>query len=187
VTVHELSRTDARRIAVRAQLLDRSRPAELLDVVRHLTLLKIDPVAAIAPSAELVAWSRLGSAFPRAGLRAELENRTLLELPATIRPSEDLALYRADMAAWDSAEGANPPGWRSFNRDWVRANDARCRSCTATAWWASWTRRPTARPAVLRVRAIHQDVAFTKAVTAAVDHECRDLARWLGLELAPPA
>jgi len=40
---------------------------------------------------------------------------------------------------------------------------------------------------VLRVRAIHQDVAFTKAVTAAVDHECRDLARWLGLELAPPA
>src|SRR5579863_5772000 len=30
------------------------------------------------------------------------------------------------MAAWESAERANPPGWHSFNRDWVRANDA-CR------------------------------------------------------------
>jgi uncharacterized protein len=60
VTVHQLSRTDARRIAVRAQLLDGSRPAGLLDVVRHLTLPQIDPVAAIAPSADLVAWSRLG-------------------------------------------------------------------------------------------------------------------------------
>jgi hypothetical protein len=37
VTVHELSRGDARRIAVRAQLLDGSRPAGLLDVVRRLT------------------------------------------------------------------------------------------------------------------------------------------------------
>jgi uncharacterized protein len=126
VTVHELSRTEARRIAVRAQLLDSSRPVGLLDVVRHLTLLQIDPVAAIAPSAELVAWSRLGSVCPPAGLRAALENRTLLELQAMIRPREDLALYRGDMAAWESAARANPAGWRSLNRDWVRANDA-CR------------------------------------------------------------
>jgi uncharacterized protein YcaQ len=47
VTVHELSRLDARRIAVRVQLLDRPRPAGLLDVVRQLTLLQIDPTAAI--------------------------------------------------------------------------------------------------------------------------------------------
>jgi uncharacterized protein len=60
VTVHELSRADARRIAVRAQLLDSLRPAALVDVVRHLTLLQIDPIAAVAPSADLVAWSRLG-------------------------------------------------------------------------------------------------------------------------------
>jgi uncharacterized protein YcaQ len=37
VTVHELSRVDARRIAVRAQLLDSMRPAGLLDVVRQST------------------------------------------------------------------------------------------------------------------------------------------------------
>jgi uncharacterized protein len=61
VTVHALSRQDARRIAVRAQLLTRARPAGLFDVVRDLTLLQVDNTAAIAPSAHLVAWSRVGS------------------------------------------------------------------------------------------------------------------------------
>jgi uncharacterized protein YcaQ len=126
VTVHVLSRTDARRIAVRAQLLDSSRPTGLLDVVRHLTLLQIDPTAAIAPNADLVAWSRLGSSYSPAELDTALERRTLLELRAMIRPSEHLALYRADMARWDRAERGELPGWRASRRDWVRANDA-CR------------------------------------------------------------
>jgi len=126
VTVHELSRLDARRIAVRAQLLDRPRPAGLLDVVRQLTLLQIDPVASIAPSADLVAWSRLGSSYSPAELDTALADRSLLELRAMIRPSEDLALYRADMAGWECAERGDLPGWRASNRDWVRANDA-CR------------------------------------------------------------
>jgi uncharacterized protein YcaQ len=126
VTVRELSRRDARRLAVRAQLLDRPRPAGLLDVVRQLTLLQIDPVAAIAPSADLVAWSRLGSSYSPAELDTALADRTLLELRAMIRPSEDLALYRAEMAHWDQAERGDPRGWRASRRDWVRANDA-CR------------------------------------------------------------
>ena len=33
----------------------------------------------------------------------------------------------------------------------------------------------------LRVNAIHRDVPFTKAMTAAIDHEIEDLARWVGL------
>jgi uncharacterized protein YcaQ len=123
VTVHTLSRVDARRIAVRAQLLDGPRPTGLLDVVRHLTLLQIDPTDAIAPNADLVAWSRLGSAYSRAQLTTALEDRTLLELRAMIRPSEDLALYRADMAQWGHDEGVY---WRVSQRDWVQANDA-CR------------------------------------------------------------
>jgi len=217
VTVHELSRTDARRIAVRAQLLDSSRPAELLDVVRHLTLLQIDPVAAIAPSAELVAWSRLGSAFPRAGLRAELENRTLLELQAMIGPSEDLALYRADMAAWESAERANPPfsGRAALLSPFDRLIHDRKRAVelfefdyqlemykpAAKRRWGYFalpilygdrlvgkldaTADRTA--GVLKVHAIHKDTPFTKAMTESVAHEIKDLARWLGLELALPA
>ncbi len=126
VIVHELSRSDARRLAVRAQLLDDPRPAGLLDVVRQLTLLQIDPIAAIAPNAHLVAWSRLGSSYSPAELDSALANGTLLELRAMIRPGEDLALYRADMARWDTAERGELPGWRASRRDWVRANEA-CR------------------------------------------------------------
>jgi uncharacterized protein len=126
VAVHELSRADARRIAVRAQLLGRKRPADLLDTVRHLTFLQLDPVAAVAPSADLVAWSRLGLSYAPADLDTALDSRALLELNAMVRPAEDLALYRADMARWDAAEHGELNGWRASVRDWVRANDA-CR------------------------------------------------------------
>ena len=62
-TVHELSRTDARRIAVRAQLLTKERPTDLLETVRHLSLLQLEPTRAVAPSADIVLWSRLGSSY----------------------------------------------------------------------------------------------------------------------------
>jgi uncharacterized protein len=113
MAVHELSRTDARRIAVRAQLLDASRPTELLDVVRHLTLLQIDSAAGVAPSADLVAWSRLGSSYAPADLSRALQTRTLMELRAMVRPSEDLALYRAEMAEWPGHGSRPVGGWPS--------------------------------------------------------------------------
>ncbi|HEY6481721.1 MAG TPA: crosslink repair DNA glycosylase YcaQ family protein [Streptosporangiaceae bacterium] len=124
MTCHALSRADARRIAVRAQLLDSSRPAGLLEVVRQLTLFQLDPTTAIAPSADLVAWSRLGSAYAPAELEAALAGRALIELRAMLRPAEDLALYRADMAAWGTRGRVD--GWRESQREWLRANDA-CR------------------------------------------------------------
>jgi uncharacterized protein len=127
--VHQLSPTDARRIAVRAQLLDAERPAGLLELVRHLTLLQLDPIAAVAPSADLVAWSRLGSAYSPAWLRTALEDRSLLELQAMLRPAEDLALYRADMANWPGRGKLRP--WQEEIRDWVRANDACLRDLLA--------------------------------------------------------
>ena len=37
------------------------------------------------------------------------------------------------------------------------------------------------KAAVLRVNAIHEDVRFTRTITAAVDAELEDLASWLGL------
>ncbi|TFV85845.1 crosslink repair DNA glycosylase YcaQ family protein [Blastococcus sp. CT_GayMR16] len=113
---HRLDRAEARAIAVRAQLLDAHRPGDLLDVVRRLTLLQIDPTAAIAPNADLVAWSRLGSGYATAQLTEALErDRTLFELNALIRPIEDLRLYRADMAAWPQWEG---------RRQWLRSNES---------------------------------------------------------------
>jgi uncharacterized protein YcaQ len=73
MAVHRLSKEEARRIAVRAQLLDASRPTDLLEVIDHLTLLQLDPTAAIAPSADLVLWSRLGNAYEPSRLTAALE------------------------------------------------------------------------------------------------------------------
>jgi uncharacterized protein YcaQ len=115
VAVHRLDLTEARRIAVRAQLLDVPRPTDLLAVVRQLTLLQIDPTAAVAPSADLVAWSRLGSSYQPAQLQQALEHdRTLFEFGATVRPTSDLGLFLADMATWPS---------REMQREWLRAND----------------------------------------------------------------
>jgi hypothetical protein len=119
--VHELSVADARRIAVRAQLLDAERPAGLLDLVRHLTLLQLDPIAAVAPSADLVAWSRAGSSYSPDILRRAIEDRSLIELQAMLRPAEDITLYRADMADWPGRGELRP--WQVEIRDWVRAND----------------------------------------------------------------
>jgi hypothetical protein len=122
--VHRLTRPDARRIAVRAQLLTGQRPPDLLTVVRQLTMLQLDPVSAVAPSADLVAWSRLGSAYEPKHLQGAVADRDLIELLAFVRPAEDLALYRGEMAEW--AGNGEASGWKVFRREWVAAND-RCR------------------------------------------------------------
>jgi uncharacterized protein YcaQ len=124
VTVHELSRRDARRIAIRAQLLDNRRPSGLLEVVRRLTLLQADPTAAVAPSADLVVWSRLGSSYDPDELAEALEDGSLIELRGMIRPQEDVSLYRAEMAGWETRE--NLRDWEEAQREWVLANDT-CR------------------------------------------------------------
>jgi uncharacterized protein YcaQ len=116
-TVHRLSRQDARRIAVRAQLLTAERPPDLLTAVRRLTVLQLDPVSAVAPSADLVAWSRLGAGYRPEDLRAAVGSRDLIELQAFLRPAEDFAAYRAEMAAWPLQD------WQVFYAEWVAAND----------------------------------------------------------------
>lgn len=121
MVTHLLSREQARRIAIRAQYLSKERPPGLLDLVRQLTLLQVDLTQAVAPSADLVAWSRLGAAYSPKDLEAALGNQALVELQALIRPAEDIALYRAAMAAWDETNGMLG-GWRESNRNWVAAN-----------------------------------------------------------------
>ena len=113
--MHQLTKAQARRIAVRAQLLDAPRPTDLLTVVQQLTLLQIDPTAAIAPSADIVAWSRLGSAYRPAHLQQALEHdRTLFEHNALVRPMSDLGLHLAASRTSRSHERTHA---------WIRDND----------------------------------------------------------------
>ena len=112
--MHELTREQARRIAVRAQLLDARRPTDLVELVRHLTLLQVDPTAAIAPSADLVAWSRLGSSYRPEQLKQALEDdRTLFEFDALVRPMDDVGLELAGADDFPTYERA---------RVWFRDN-----------------------------------------------------------------
>jgi uncharacterized protein YcaQ len=114
VEVLELSRREARRIAVRAQLLDADRSSDLVAMVAHLTALPVDMTAAVAPAPDLVAWSRMGAAYTHSDLDDALAARELYDDGNAIRPMADLALHLADMKAW-------PPWERT--RDWLEANE----------------------------------------------------------------
>jgi uncharacterized protein len=123
--MRHLTRRDARRIAVRAQLLDADRPVDLATLAHRLTFLQLDPTAAIAPSADLVAWSRLGDRYQPSHLQqAVTVDRSMFETQAQpsdkepvlalVRPTADLALYLADMIAWRQSTGRAA--------QWVRDN-----------------------------------------------------------------
>jgi uncharacterized protein YcaQ len=102
--VTEVTPAEARRIAVRSQLLDGS-ATDVLSTVRHLGRLQIDPIATVAPPQYLVLWSRLGP-YDRAELdRLLFEERKLFEFRAFIYPIEDLPLIRAlTRAPWGQAK-----------------------------------------------------------------------------------
>src|SRR6266576_1845686 len=92
----KVSLAEARRIAVRAQLLDGS-ATNVLDTVRRLGFLQIDPISTVAPPQRLVLWSRLGSHDSDELDRLLWEERKLFEWGAFIWPIEDFPLIRARM------------------------------------------------------------------------------------------
>jgi uncharacterized protein YcaQ len=123
--VHELSRRDARRIAVRAQVLSVDRPNDLLAFIKHVTLLQVDMTAAVAPNVDLVSWSRLGVEYEQKELDDLIQAGSLVEFRGVLRPSEDIALFRAEMSEWP---GVGPlKDWQVYIRDWVGAN-SECRA-----------------------------------------------------------
>lgn len=116
-----LSRAEARRIAVRAQLLDAPRPTDLLDVVRRLGAVQVDLTAAVAPSADLVCWSRLGASYALGDLDELFQERAVVELRGFLRPAEDISLFRAEMDQWPGPEPLRD--WQMDVAEWVSAND----------------------------------------------------------------
>ncbi|WP_087508050.1 DNA glycosylase AlkZ-like family protein [Cellulomonas iranensis] len=114
---HRLTPADARRVAVRAQLLAAPRPTDVLDVVRHLAVLQPDPTSAVAPSADVVLWSRIGVGYDPRELQDLVDGQRLVHLRGFLRPAEDVALFRAEMAAWDVTA-------RPGVREWLADNSA---------------------------------------------------------------
>jgi uncharacterized protein len=93
---------EARRIAIRAQGLDR-RPGGVLEAVHRLGFLQLDPISVVAPPQHLVLWSRLGP-FDTGELERLLwQERKLVEWDAFLYPSEDLPILKAFMRRRDRA------------------------------------------------------------------------------------
>jgi uncharacterized protein len=108
---------EARRIAVRAQLLDGS-ATDVLDTVRRLGFLQIDPIATVATPQQLVLWSRLG-VYDAAELdRLLWEERKLFEWGAFIRPIEDFPLILARMRRKRTGKYA----WERRGTEFLRKN-----------------------------------------------------------------
>ncbi len=114
MTPHRLSLDEARRIAVRAQLLDAERPAAPVEVAEQLAAIKIDPTAVIAPCEHTVLWTRIGDAYEPGQLKKAVEqDRLLFELDGAFRPMTLLPHLLVELRRWTE---------RDRVREWLEAN-----------------------------------------------------------------
>jgi uncharacterized protein len=113
----KLSLPQARRIAVRTQLLDGSAKS-VLETVRRIGFLQLDPIARVAPSHRIVLWSRLGP-WNRDELdRLLWRDRKLFEWNAFVYPIEDLPIIRARIRRWRRSTHYDRERWvRQFLTD----------------------------------------------------------------------
>lgn len=111
---HHLTRDEARRIAVRAQLLDAQRPGDVVEVAEQLGAIKIDPTSTIAPAQHTILWSRIGWSYESAQLTKAVEmDRVLFEFDGSFRPVSLLPL----MLPWMRTRPL-----RDSTKQWVEAN-----------------------------------------------------------------
>ncbi|HWM17544.1 MAG TPA: crosslink repair DNA glycosylase YcaQ family protein, partial [Microbacterium sp.] len=117
--IHQLTRDQARRIIVRAQLLDAQRPGDVVEVAEQLGYIKIDPTATIAPCEQTVLWSRIGWSYEAGQLTKAVEiDRLLFEFDGAFQPLSLLPFMLPAMRRWPQRESS---------RQWLDAN-ARFRS-----------------------------------------------------------
>lgn len=100
---------------MRAQLLTGERPAGIVETIDALTIVNIEPTAAVAPSADLILWSRLGWPYQPADLvRLVEEDRAVFEWGGFYRAMTDLPLLLPEMRRRPQSAQA---------REWLAANE----------------------------------------------------------------
>jgi uncharacterized protein YcaQ len=117
--MREVPVEEARRIAVRAQGLDGGNGG-VLETVRRLGFLQLDPISVVAPPQHLVLWSRLGG-FDTGELdRLLWQEGKLVEWDAFLYPVEDLPILRAFMRRRDRAIDRRIIAWLKPRADFRR-------------------------------------------------------------------
>jgi len=123
MTAHALGLDEARRIAVRAALLEGAtaaeRPSALLPMIEQLGMLRVELTTTVCPAADHVAWSRLGDAYAPEQTERALADGELFERAWMLRPMSDLGLYLAGMRTWGARSGAG--GWMEANAAFARS------------------------------------------------------------------
>jgi uncharacterized protein YcaQ len=113
---HRLTKDQARRLIVRAQLLDAERAGDVVEVAEQLGAIKIDPTATIAPAEHSILWSRLGWAYEPVQLSKAVErDRLLFEFEGAFRPVSLLPLMLPAMRRWMPR--------RPSSLEWFTANE----------------------------------------------------------------
>ena len=116
--------SEARRLAVHAQLLDRApRPnaRAILETVEHLGYLQLDPTNVVARNHLLILWSRLGR-FDRADLdRLLWTDKALYETISFILPTSDRPLHEVRVSAVRRGVDGRPRTARMHA--WMKKNE----------------------------------------------------------------
>lgn len=113
--MHQLTREQARRIAVRAQLLDADRPGDVVEVGEQLGSIKIDPTATIAPAEQTIPFSRIGWGYePGHMTKAVEDDRALFEFDGQFHAASLLPAMLARMRA--RVFRAKAAGWMQANQ-----------------------------------------------------------------------
>ncbi len=126
MTDRTISKTSARRLAIsRQRLAGDPAPATaegILEVVRDLGCLQLDPISTVARSHTLVLWSRLGVYNVGDLEKLIYEDRQLFEYwahVASIVLTEDYPIHDWLMRNYGTGEGND---WEKRLRDWIEAN-----------------------------------------------------------------
>jgi len=115
-THRKLTRQDARQLAILKQHLSDDEPPPLLDLIQNLGCVQLDPISAVAPTHQLVLWSRTGRDTEPELDKLRWENRDVFEYwahAASLVTTEDYPVH-----AWNMRDrNENDERWQKWSAE----------------------------------------------------------------------